>query len=76
MFDLGILDINLKGRTSASVAEILKARNIPVIVASGYSHDVVSAACPGAVFLQKPYSVGQLEHAIAVAIPALQRKTA
>jgi CheY-like chemotaxis protein len=33
-FDLGILDMNLKGRSSSTVAEILKTRQIPVVVAS------------------------------------------
>ena len=75
-FDLGILDMNLKGRSSSTVAEILKTRQIPVVVASGYSQDIINAACPGAVFLQKPYLAGDLEDAIAHAMPDLQRKSA
>ena len=35
-FDLGILDVNVKGRTSSSVAEILRTKHVPVIVATGY----------------------------------------
>ena len=75
-FDLGILDMNLKGRSSSPVAEILKTRQIPIIVASGYSQDIIHAACPGAVFLQKPYLADDLERAIARAMPDLQRKSA
>jgi DNA-binding NtrC family response regulator len=75
-FDLGILDMNLKGRSSSTVAEILKSRQIPLIVASGYSQDIIHAACPGAVFLQKPYLADDLERAIARAMPDLQRKFA
>jgi DNA-binding NtrC family response regulator len=75
-FDLGILDMNLKGRSSSTVAEILKTRQIPVIVASGYSQDIIHAACPGAVFLQKPYLAADLELAIVRAMPDLQRKSA
>jgi DNA-binding NtrC family response regulator len=75
-FDLGILDMNLKGRSSSSVAEILKTRQIPLIVASGYSQDIIHAACPGAIFLQKPYLAADLERAIARAMPDLQRKSA
>jgi DNA-binding NtrC family response regulator len=75
-FDLGILDMNLKGRSSSTVAEILKTRQIPVIVASGYSQDIIHAACPGAVFLQKPYLAADLERAIVRAMPDLQRKSA
>jgi CheY-like chemotaxis protein len=75
-FDLGILDMNLKGRSSSTVAEILRSRRIPVIVASGYSQDIIHAACPGAVFLQKPYLAADLERAIVLAKPDLQRKFA
>ena len=75
-FDLGILDMNLKGRSSSPVAEILKTRQIPIIVASGYSQDIIQAACPGAVFLQKPYLAADLQHAILRAMPDLQRKSA
>ena len=75
-FDLGIIDMNLKGRTSSTVAEILRAKQIPVIIASGYSREIISAACPGAVFLQKPYIAADLENAIARAMPALQQKSA
>ena len=75
-FDLGILDMNLKGRSSSSVAEILKTRQIPLIVASGYSQDIIHAACPGAIFLQKPYLAADLERAIVRAMPDLQRKSA
>ena len=75
-FDLGILDMNLKGRTSSPVAEILKTKQIPVIVASGYSQEIITAACPGAIFLQKPYLAADLENAIARAVPALQQKSA
>jgi CheY-like chemotaxis protein len=75
-FDLAILDMNLKGRSSSTVAEILKTRQIPVIVASGYSQDIINAACPGAVFLQKPYLTADLASAIVRAMPDLERKSA
>jgi CheY-like chemotaxis protein len=75
-FDLGILDMNLKGRTSSGVAEILKTKQIPVIVASGYTQDIITAAYPGAIFLQKPYLAADLASAIARAMPALQQKSA
>jgi len=75
-FNLGILDMNLRGRSSTSVAEILKSRQIPVIVASGYSQDIIHAAFPGAVFLQKPYLAADLQRAILRAMPDLQRKSA
>ncbi len=74
--NLGILDMNLKGRSSTSVAEILKSRQIPVIVASGYSQDIIQAAFPGVVFLQKPYLAADLQRAIIRAMPDLERKSA
>jgi CheY-like chemotaxis protein len=75
-FDLGILDLNLRGRLSSTVVEILKIRQIPVIVATGYSENIINDACPGVVFLQKPYLAADLEGAIARAMPDLQRKSA
>lgn len=36
-FDAAILDVNLAGERSAPVAEVLSARGIPYILATGYS---------------------------------------
>jgi len=68
-FDLAIIDVNVKGRPSLSVAEILRRRGVPVIVATGYSTDSIRGYYPDVTYLQKPYLVTDLaaavEHAIA-----------
>jgi DNA-binding NtrC family response regulator len=64
IFDVGILDVNLKGRSSLVVAEILEARNIPLILATGYSTEAILASFPDAIFLQKPYLLNDLDSAL------------
>jgi DNA-binding NtrC family response regulator len=63
-FDIGILDVNVRGRSSLVVAKILESRNIPVILATGYSTEIVVASFPDAIFLQKPYLKDDLNGAL------------
>jgi len=72
-FDLGILDVNVKGRTSSSVAEILRTKHVPVIVATGYYIENVIENYPGVIFLQKPYMTTDLENALARAVAHRQK---
>jgi DNA-binding NtrC family response regulator len=67
-FDIGILDVNVKGRSSVVVAEILDSRNIPVILATGYSTETVVASFPDVIFLQKPYLKTDLNSALELAV--------
>jgi CheY-like chemotaxis protein len=67
-FDIAILDVNVKGRTSFAVAEVLRNRNVPVVLATGYSTEIIVENYPGAIFLQKPYLKTELEEAIAQAL--------
>jgi CheY-like chemotaxis protein len=73
-FDLGILDVNVKGQTSGSVAEILRTKHVPVIVATGYSTENLIENYPGVIFLHKPYMRSDLENALARAVPGRQEK--
>lgn len=78
-FDLAILDVNLRGRTSLNVAEILQERQVPVILSTGYSTKTVIDKFPGAILLVKPYLKADLENALARAEAEAQsraRKTA
>ena len=67
-FDIAILDVNVKGRTSLAVAEVLRNRNVPVVLATGYSTEIIIESYPGAIFLQKPYLKAELAEAIAKAL--------
>jgi len=64
VLDLAILDVNVKGKTSFNVAHILEKRKIPIILATGYSTDVLTDNYPRAVYLQKPYTKIDLARAL------------
>lgn len=62
--DVAILDVNVKGRTSFPVADILEKRKVPIILATGYSTDVIVENYPRATYLQKPYVRSDLAKAL------------
>jgi DNA-binding NtrC family response regulator len=68
VLDLAILDVNVKGRTSFVVARILEKKNVPIILATGYSTSVITDSYPHAVYLQKPYVKSDLARALKRAI--------
>lgn len=55
-----ILDANLRGVSSASVADALRARNLPFFVLSGYLQRQLPAPLADAPFLAKPYNQDDL----------------
>lgn len=68
--DFAILDINLDGAKSYPVAEILRARGVPFAFASGYGSVGVDPPFQDLPVLQKPFSLAQLEHLVALsAVP-------
>jgi CheY-like chemotaxis protein len=71
LFDLAILDVNLNGKMSFPVADIIMRRRIPLIFASGYALDNIPAAFVSAPKLQKPFQI----HALAKAITAAREGT-
>lgn len=59
-FDVALLDVNLHGRQSLPIAELLRGRGIPFLFTTGYG-----SAGPGAVFadaplVTKPYGADDL----------------
>jgi CheY-like chemotaxis protein len=67
-FDLAILDMNLAGNLTFPVAEIIRARDLPVIFASGYGHLAAPEEYRGYPWLQKPFTVSQLERQISITL--------
>ena len=64
-FDVAILDVNLDGKPSYAVAEVLAARGVPVVFATGYgarAHDHRFATAP---VLSKPFAVDSLRVVLA-----------
>jgi DNA-binding response OmpR family regulator len=67
LFDLAILDVNLNGKVSFPVADIIMRRRIPLIFASGYAADNYPATFCSTPKLQKPFQIGTLAKAITAA---------
>ena len=62
--DLAILDINLSGQPTYPVAEVLGARGIPFVFATGYNTTAVPDQFRGRPTLQKPFSFRSFEDAL------------
>ena len=63
--DAAVLDANLNGRSVTPVAEVLAARKVPFVFATGYGE---AAGAPGgfdAPVIRKPYDVTQVASAVA-----------
>lgn len=61
-FDAAILDMNLGDHDSKPIADVLKSRSIPYLIATGYGG---SAGNPhGVMILEKPYVIEQIEDAL------------
>lgn len=62
--DLAILDINLDGKRSFPVAEILRQRGVPFLFASGYGLRGLEPPFEGEYVLPKPFELHDLKAAI------------
>lgn len=62
--DFAMLDINLNGKRSFPVADVLLTRKIPFVFLSGYGSRGLDEAYAGARILQKPFQLGDLETAL------------
>jgi len=68
-FDIALLDVNLDGKPITPVVEVLIARGVPFVFASGYGQEGVPKPYRGSVVLQKPFQTAALAQAIAEATP-------
>ena len=64
--DVALLDVNLVGQVSYPVAEILRARNIPFVFATGYGSAGLPAGLEDTPVLSKPFLRDQLAAALRV----------
>lgn len=63
--DLAILDLRLKnGRLSYPIAEILAARNTPIVFSTGFASGALEAPWATYPCLEKPYSAERLGEAV------------
>jgi DNA-binding response OmpR family regulator len=63
-FDLAILDVNVRGKLITPVAELIRAREIPIIFATGYGSESLPEEFRDFPALQKPYRLETLAAAI------------
>ena len=63
-FDLAVLDVNLGGKTVYPVAEILRARNIPLFFTTGYGIEGILEQWRTTPIVHKPYDEATLGRAI------------
>jgi len=69
-FDVALLDVNLNGKPINPVVEVLIARGLPFVFASGYGQRGVPEAYRASPTLQKPFQVEALAEALEAAAPA------
>lgn len=62
--DLAILDVNLDGLTSFSVADILAARKIPFLFVTGYGPAGIAPRYQDRITVKKPFAQSDLQIAI------------
>lgn len=62
--DAAVLDVNLAGKPSHVVADVLAARGVPFLFATGYGNHAVIAAHADAPVIAKPFRLGALIAAI------------
>ena len=72
IFDVAILDVNLKGETSYPVADLLNLREIPFLFATGYGIQVIPEKYRRHTVLQKPFRKQDLAEAL---LSAMQSAT-
>ncbi len=71
-FDIAILDVNLNGQPISPVVEVLVARGLPFVFATGYGQRGVPEPYRKTPTLQKPFQADALARALAAAAPAVR----
>lgn len=62
--DFVLLDVNLDGKRSFAVADVLRARKIPFVFATGYGVKALEAEYADVPTLSKPFMFGDLERVL------------
>jgi DNA-binding response OmpR family regulator len=67
-YQLAILDVNLNGRPSFPIADVVRARGKALLFVTGYGSLGLAADYKGAAVLQKPFGPTELSEAISSAL--------
>jgi len=62
--DAAVLDINLRGEMVYPLADILTARHIPFVFATGYDREIIPQRFDGKLRCEKPVQVEQVASAL------------
>jgi DNA-binding response OmpR family regulator len=66
--DFAILDVNLDGQSSFPVADVLSARGVPFVFATGYGSAGVPGDYAACKVIKKPFEIDELKRAIESAV--------
>lgn len=69
-FDVALLDINLDGQSSFSLADEFAARGLPFVLATGYRASRIPTEFKHVPILQKPFLRAELERVLLTALAA------
>jgi CheY-like chemotaxis protein len=67
-FDAAIMDIHIRGERVFSLCQVLEAKGLPFVLTSGYADWEMSDKWADRPRLQKPYTLDQVEQALARAL--------
>jgi CheY-like chemotaxis protein len=70
-FDVAILDVNIKGDSVWPVAQRLRDKNIPFVIASGGHVEPPPGEFRNVPMLEKPYTIDRITPALEEAIAAI-----
>ena len=68
--DVAILDVNLGGQPVFPIAAALKARNVPIVFATGYGREGLPEEWRDLPVLVKPYTADDVEQALTAIVEA------
>ena len=71
---IAILDVNLRGKAVFPVAQILRDRAIAIVFSTGYGADGIEPQWQACPVIQKPFTVAQLEAALARLVETMMQK--
>jgi DNA-binding NtrC family response regulator len=63
-FDVGVIDINLRGHNAFDVADDLQRQGIPFVFATGYSAEVLPARFADVARWEKPFDPHELARCV------------
>ena len=73
-FDAAVMDVHIRGERVFGLCDLLKARNIPFLLTSGYADWQIPEELQNKPQLQKPYTFDQLRDALEELFRAMRAK--